>query len=55
VGGVGGARPTVADVNSRSGYGGLGQDDGFLIAPKHARDQSGPGTDWITVQRRGKS
>ncbi|HEY9522644.1 MAG TPA: hypothetical protein VIR33_05360, partial [Thermopolyspora sp.] len=45
-------RPTVADVNAHSGYGRLAQDDGFILAPRHARDQ-GPGTDWITIQRKG--
>jgi hypothetical protein len=50
---IGGGRPTVADVNARSGYGQIGLDD-FSLAPKHARDQ-GPGTDWITIQRRGNT
>ena len=48
--GSGMGRPTVADVNARSGYGTLGVDDRFALAPKN-RDQ-GPGTDWITVRRR---
>jgi histidinol-phosphate/aromatic aminotransferase/cobyric acid decarboxylase-like protein len=51
---IGGARPTVADVNARSGYGQLGIDDRFALAPNHTRDQ-GPGTDWITIQRRGNT
>ena len=49
--GSGAGRPTVADVNARSGYGTLGVDDRFALAPKN-RDQ-GPGTDWITIRRRG--
>lgn len=54
VSGIGSGRPTVADVNARSGYGALGVDDRFTLAPAQGRDQ-GPGTDWITIQRRGKN
>ncbi|MEV5413243.1 histidinol-phosphate transaminase [Thermopolyspora sp. NPDC052614] len=51
---IGSGRPTVADVNARSGYASLGVDDRFSLVPKQSRDQ-GPGTDWITIQRRGHS
>ena len=43
-------RPTVADINARSGYSAFGIDDRFALPPA-SRDQ-GPGTDWISIRRR---
>ncbi|WP_211350198.1 pyridoxal phosphate-dependent aminotransferase [Thermopolyspora flexuosa] len=43
-------RPTVADINARSGYTALGIDDRFALPP--ASRDSGPGTDWISIRRR---